>query len=122
MVIATEQKGGTYGDITPNPITISGKTGTIKVLYMTGRTIITMYIMWDGSGFPTNLRVVFGSYGDIIMPYVDFFDDMAVYEFGGDPDITEQLFEVFRANVGNTIPCTINNPDIKLPTEPPIEI
>lgn len=114
--------GGMYGKIEPNPITISGKTGQIKCLYMTGRVIITMYIMWDGSGFPTNLRVVFGSYGDIIMPYVDFFDDMAVYEFGGDPYVTEQLYEVFRANVGNTIPCTISNPDIDLPTEPPIEI
>lgn len=111
-----------YGKLLLNPITISGKTGQIKCLYMTGRTMITMYIMWDGSGFPTNLRVVFGSYGDIIMPYVDFFDDMAVYEFGSDPDVTEQLFEVFQNNVGNTIPCTISNPDIELPTEPPIEI
>lgn len=84
--------------------------------------MITMYIMWDGSGFPTNLRVVFGSYGDIIMPYVDFFDDMAVYEFGGDPDVTEMLFNTFKTNVGYTIPCTISNPDIELPTEPPIEI
>lgn len=100
-----------YGKIEPNPITISGKTGQIKCLYMTGRTMITMYIMWDGSGFPTNLRVVFGSYGDIIMPYVDFFDDMAVYEFGGDPDVTEMLFNTFKTNVGYTIPCTISNPD-----------
>lgn len=114
--------GGMYGKIEPNPITISGKTGQIKCLYMTGRTMITMYIMWDGSGFPTNLRVVFGRYGDIIMPYVDFFDDMAVYEFGGDPDVTEMLFNTFKTNVGYTIPCTISNPDIKLPTEPPIEI
>lgn len=50
-------EGGTYGAITPNPRTISGKTGTVKVLYMTGRTYITMYIMWDGPGFPTDLIV-----------------------------------------------------------------
>jgi hypothetical protein len=111
-----------YGKLLPNPITISGKTGEVKCLYITGRTYITMYILWDGSGFPTDLRVVFGSYGDIIMPYVDFFDDMAVYEFGGDPDVTEQLYEVFLNNVGNIIPCTISNPNIDLPTEPPIEI
>lgn len=98
-----------YGKLLPNPITISGKTGEVKCLYITGKTYITMYILWDGSGFPTDLRVVFGSYGDIIMPYVDFFDDMAIYEFGGDPDLTEQLYEFFRANVGNTVPCEISD-------------
>lgn len=61
MVTATAQRGGTYGAITPNPRTISGKTGTVKVLYMTGRTYITMYIMWDGSGFPTDLIVSFAT-------------------------------------------------------------
>ena len=111
-----------YGKLLPNPITISGKTGEVKCLYITGKTYITMYILWDGSGFPTDLRVVFGSYGDIIMSYVDFFDDMAMYEFGGDPDVTAQIARVFQNNVGEIIPCTISNPNIDLPTEPPIEI
>lgn len=107
-------EGGTYGAITPNPRTISGKTGTVKVLYMTGRTYITMYIMWDGPGFPTDLIVSFATTAgeplpDVILSYVDFFDDMAVYEFGGDPDLTEQLYEFFRANVGNTVPCEISD-------------
>lgn len=31
------------------------------------------------------------------------------YEFGGDPDLTEQLYEFFRANVGNTVPCEISD-------------
>lgn len=114
--------GGMYGKIEPNPITISGKTGQIKCLYMTGRTMITMYIMWNGSGFPTDLRVDLGSYGDVIMPYVDFFDEMAVYEFSGDPDVTEMLFNSFKTNVDYTIPCTISNANIDLPIEPPIEI
>ena len=73
---------------------------------MTGRTYITMYIMWDGPGFPTDLIVSFATTAgeplpDVTLSYVDFFDDMAVYEFGGDPDLTEQLYEFFRANVGN---------------------
>lgn len=107
-------EGGTYGAITPNPRTISGKTATVKVLYMTGRTYITMYIMWDGSGFPTDLIVSFATTAgeplpDVTLSYVDFFDDMAVYEFGGDPDLTEQLYEFFRANVGNTVPCEISD-------------
>jgi hypothetical protein len=107
-------EGGTYGAITPNPRTISGKTGTVKVLYMTGRTYITMYIMWDGPGFPTDLIVSLSTAAgeplpDVTLSYVDFFDDMAVYEFGGDPDLTEQLYEFFRANVGNTVPCEISD-------------
>lgn len=82
MVTATAQRG-TYGAITPNPRTISGKTATVKVLYMTGRTYITMYIMWDGSGFPTDLIVSFATTAgeplpDVTLSYVDFFDDMAV--------------------------------------------
>lgn len=27
----------------------------------------------------------------------------------GDPDLTEQLYEFFRANVGNTVPCEISD-------------
>lgn len=111
---ATAQRGGTYGAITPNPRTISGKTGTVKVLYMTGRTYITMYIMWDGPGFPNDLIVSLSTTAgeplpDVTLSYVDFFDDMAIYEFGGDPDLTEQLYEFFRPNVGNTVPCEISD-------------
>lgn len=109
-------EGGTYGAITPNPRTISGKTGTVKVLHMTGRTYITMYIMWDGSGFPTDLIVSFATTAGEPLPdvtlsyaYADFFDGIAIYEFGGDPDLTEQLYEFFRANVGNTVPCEISD-------------
>lgn len=72
-------EGGTYGAITPNPRTISGKTGTVKVLYMTGRTYITMYIMWDGPGFPTDLIVSFATtvgepLPDVTLSYVDFME------------------------------------------------
>lgn len=110
-------EGGTYGAITPNPRTFPGKisiTGTVKVLYMTGRTYITMYIMWDAAGFPTDLIVSLATTAgeplpDVTLSNVDFFDDIAVYEFGGDPDLTEQLYEFFRANVGNTVPCEISD-------------
>lgn len=34
--------GGMYGKIEPNPITISGKTGQIKCLYMAGRNVVVM--------------------------------------------------------------------------------
>ena len=73
-----------------------------------------MYIMWDGPGFPTDLIVSFATTAgeplpDVTLSYVDFFDDMAIYEFGGDPDLTEQLYEFFRANVGNTVPCEISD-------------
>lgn len=73
-----------------------------------------MYIMWDGPGFPTDLIVSLSTTAgeplpDVTLSYVDFFYDMAVYEFGGDPDLTEQLYEFFRANVGNTVPCEISD-------------
>jgi hypothetical protein len=68
-----------------------------------------MYIMWDGPGFPNDLIVSLSQLPDVTLSYVDFFDDMAVYEFGGDPDLTEQLYEFFRANVGNTVPCEISD-------------
>lgn len=63
--------GGIYGKIEPNPITISGKTGQIKCLYMAGRNVVVMWI---------------------------------------------------KLNVVYTIKCIISNPNIELPTEPPIEI
>lgn len=83
MVTATAQRGGTYGAITPNPRTISGKTGTVKVLYMTGRTYITMYIMWDGPGFPTDLIVSLSTTAgeplpDVTLSYVDF---LTIWQF-----------------------------------------
>lgn len=45
-----------------------------------------------------------------------------MYEFSGDPDVTEMLFNSFKTNVDYTIPCTISNANIDLPIEPPIEI
>lgn len=119
--IATAQEGGTYGAITPNPRTISGKTGTVKVLYMNVRKYIIMYIMWDepyfpwdGPSFPTELIVSLATTAgeplpDVTLSYVDFFDNMAAYELNSDPDLTEQLYEFFRANVGNTVPCEISD-------------
>lgn len=110
--------GGTYGAITPNSLTISGYQGTVKSLYITGIAglylSMRMHIMWKGNNFPTNLIVSFATTAgkplpDVTLSYVDFFDDMAAYEFGGDPDLTKQLYEFFRANVGNTVPCEISD-------------
>lgn len=114
--------GGMYGKIEPNPITISGKTGQIKCLYMAGRNVVVMQIKWNGSGFPTNMRVEISHDNDIIMPYVDFQDDIAIYEYGDDPDVIDLFYNELKLNVGYTIKCIISNPDIELPTEPPIEI
>lgn len=114
--------GGTYGKIEPNPITISGKTGQIKCLYMAGRNVVVMWIKWNGSGFPTNLRVEISHDNDIIMSYVDFQDDIAIYEYSDDPDVIDLFYNELKLNVGYTIKCIISNPDIELPTEPPIEI
>ena len=114
--------GGMYGKIEPNPITISGKTGQIKCLYMAGRNVVVMQIKWNGSGFPTNMRVEISHDNDIIMPYVDFQDDIAIYEYSDDPDVIDLFYNELKLNVGYTIKCIISNPDIELPTEPPIEI
>lgn len=114
--------GGMYGKIEPNPITISGKTGQIKCLYMAGRNVVVMQIKWNGSGFPNNLRVEISHDNDIIMSYVDFQDDIAIYEYMDDPDVIDLFYNELKLNVGYTIKCIISNPDIQLPTEPPIEI
>lgn len=114
--------GGMYGKIEPNPITISGKTGQIKCLYMAGRNVVVMQIKWNGSGFPNNLRVEISHDNDIIMSYVDFQDDIAIYEYMDDPDVIDLFYNELKLNVGYTIKCIISNPDIELPTEPPIEI
>lgn len=114
--------GGMYGKIEPNPITISGKTGQIKCLYMAGRNVVVMQIKWNGSGFPNNLRVEISHDNDIIMSYVDFQDDIAIYEYGDDPDVIDLFYNELKLNAGYTIKCIISNPDIELPTEPPIEI
>lgn len=76
-----------------------------------------MYIMWDGPGFPTDLIVSFATTAgeplpDVPLSYVDFFDDMAIYELGG--DLTDmihipKIYEFFKANVGNTVPCEISD-------------
>ena len=60
-----------------------------------------MYIMWDGPGFPTDLIVSFATTAgeplpDVTLSYVDFFDDMAIYEFGGDPDLTRTALRIFQ--------------------------
>lgn len=34
---------------------------------------------------------------------------MAVYLFDSDQKLTKQLYEFFRANVGNTVPCEISD-------------
>lgn len=74
-----------------------------------------MYIMWDGPGFPTDLIVSLSTTAgkpikDVKLSYVDFFDDMAVYEYGGDvEDYTGRLYDFFRSNVGNTVRCEISD-------------
>lgn len=75
---------------------------------------MSTYIVWEGNNFPTSLMVSLATPAgeplpDVTLSYVDFFDDMAVYKFGGDTDLTEQLYEFFRANVGNTVPCEISD-------------
>lgn len=62
-----------------------------------------MYIMWYEFGFPADLIVSFATTAgeplpDVTLSYVDFFDAMAI-----------QLYEFFRANVGNTVPCEISD-------------
>lgn len=116
-VTATAQ-GGTYGAITPNPLTISGYQGTVKSLHITGivglYVSMSTYIMWEGNNFPTSLMVSLATPAgeplpDVTLSYVDFFDDMAVYSFDSDQNLTKQLYEFFRANVGNTVPCEISD-------------
>ena len=78
---------------------------------MTGRTYITMYIMWDGSGFPTDLIVSFATTAgeplpDVTLSYVDFFDDMASTGLQA-TYITANAAEFFnylKSNVGRTVP------------------
>lgn len=110
-------RGGTYGAIIPNSLTISGYQGTVKSLYIAGIAGLYLrmstYIMWKGNNFPTNLIVSFATTAgkplpDVTLSYVNFFDDMAVYD-EDDPDLTKQLYEFFRANVGNTVPCEISD-------------
>lgn len=110
--------GGTYGAITPNSLTISGYQGTVKSLYITGMAGLYLdmrtNIMWKGNNFPTNLIVSFATTAgkplpDVTLSYVDFFDNMAAYSFDSDQDLIKQLYEFFRANVGNTVPCEISD-------------
>lgn len=73
-----------------------------------------MYIMWDGSGFPTDLIVSFATTAgeplpDVELYNIDFFDNMAVYSSDSDQNLIKQLYEFFRANVGNTVPCEISD-------------
>lgn len=116
-VTATAQ-GGTYGAITPNPLTISGYQGTVKSLYITGigglYSCMCTHIVWEGNNFPTSLMVSLATPAGEPLPDVelynsDFFDNMAVYLFDSDQKLTKQLYEFFRANVGNTVPCEISD-------------
>lgn len=91
-------------------------------MYMAGRNVVVMQIQWNGSGFPNNLRVEISHDNDIIMSYVDFQDDIAIYEYGDDPDVIDLFYNELKLNVGYTIKCIISNPDILLTTEPTIEI
>lgn len=118
MVTATAQRGGTYGAITPNSLTISGYQGTVKSLYITGiaglHLSMRTHIMWKGNNFPTNLIVSFATTAgkplpDVTLSYVDFFDGMVAYGFDSDQNLTKQLYEFLRANVGNTVPCEISD-------------
>lgn len=72
------------------------------------------HIMWKGNNFPTNLMVSLATPAGEPLPDVelynsDFFDNMAVYLFDSDQKLTKQLYEFFRANVGNTVPCEISD-------------
>lgn len=111
-------EGGTYGAITPNPRTISGYQGTVKSLYISGVAGLYLrmstYIMWEGNNFPTSLMVSLATPAgepltDVELYNIDFFDNMAVYSFDSDQKLTYQLYEFFRANVGNTVPCEISD-------------
>lgn len=111
-------RGGTYGAITPNPLTISGYQGTVKSLYITGIVGLYLgmrtYIVWEGNNFPTSLMVSLATPAgeplqDVELDKIDFFDNMAVYSFDSDQNLTNQLYEFFRANVGNTVPCEISD-------------
>lgn len=111
-------KGGTYGAITPNPLTISGYQGTVKSLYIAGTAkvylVMGTYIIWEGNNFPTSLMVSLATPAGEPLPDVelynnDFYENMAVYSFDSDLNLTNQLYEFFRANVGNTVPCEISD-------------
>ena len=70
--------------------------------------------MWEGNNFPTSLMVSLATPAgeplpDVTLSYVDFFDNMAVYSFDSDQNLIKQLYEFFRTNVGNTVPCEISD-------------
>lgn len=72
------------------------------------------HIVWEGNNFPTSLMVSLATLAGEPLPDVelynsDFFDNMAVYLFDSDQKLTKQLYEFFRANVGNTVPCEISD-------------
>jgi hypothetical protein len=72
------------------------------------------HIVWEGNNFPTSLMVSLATPAGEPLPDVelynsDFFDNMAVYLFDSDQKLTKQLYEFFRANVGNTVPCEISD-------------
>ena len=71
-------------------------------------------IVWEGNNFPTSLMVSLATPAGEPLPDVelynsDFIDNMAVYLFDSDQNLTNQLYEFFRDNVGNTVPCEISD-------------
>lgn len=75
---------------------------------------MSTYIVWEGNNFPTSLMVSLATPAgeplpDVELYNIDFFDNMAVYSFDSDQNLTKQLYEFFRANVGNTVPCEISD-------------
>ena len=46
---------------------------------------------------------------DVELYKTNFFDNMAVYLFDSDQNLIKQLYEFFRTNVANTVPCEISD-------------
>lgn len=100
-------EGGTYGNITPNPITISGRSAQIRALYMTNQSSLNIYMRWDHMGpSPTRATFNIGSFA-IDVALVDWFDDFHMYENTSDREKLSLIHQALVANVDNTIKCEI---------------
>lgn len=108
------REGGPFGNIEPKDIIFYGNTWKIKALYMdkhpvTKRAYMALYILWPGGTMPENLIISIITPSGDIMPdinlmYADWLDDVITYE---NMDDVSQFYELFMANVGNTVPCEI---------------
>lgn len=58
---------------------------------------------WSGATMINRRLLIYGA------PKAATGGTLTVGNVGGDPDLTEQLYEFFRANVGNTVPCEISD-------------